>query len=206
MKRLPRPTRPALSRDYLLDQALGLIDRDGLGAFTMRKLGAEAGADPMAVYHYFPNKAALFDGVVETVYLDVSGPPLAGPPQERVMTMVRALRQAFLRHPEALPLVATRPANTPAVATLVEGFLAVLEEAGLSRGLALDAVTCLTVFTIGHALAQAVPPQGGDSPPTPFAEGFPRLSAALAESMPYDPDRQFDRGLKALVDGLIPRV
>ena len=56
-----RPTRPTLSRAYIVSKALALIDRDGLEKFSMRRLGADLEVDPMAVYHYFPTKADLFD-------------------------------------------------------------------------------------------------------------------------------------------------
>ena len=63
-----RPTRPALSREYILHTALRIVDRDGPDKLTMRRLGAELGVDPMAVYHYLPNKAALFDGITEAIW------------------------------------------------------------------------------------------------------------------------------------------
>ena len=59
-KRLALGDRPALSREYILHTALRIVDRDGPDKLTMRRLGAELGVDPMAVYHYLPNKAALF--------------------------------------------------------------------------------------------------------------------------------------------------
>jgi len=42
----------------------------------MRKLGAEIGADPMAIYHYLPNKAALFDGIVEIIWAGSRSTPM----------------------------------------------------------------------------------------------------------------------------------
>ena len=208
MPPVPRPTRPALSREFILDQALGLIDQEGLGSFSMRRLAARVGVDPMAFYHYFPQKAALFDGVVEAVYLEaVTGPPLDTlPARDQVIEAVYALRKAFLRHPRVLPLLATRPARTPGVLVLVERFLGALEGTGLPRGQALDAVTCLTVFTIGHALAEAGEPLGGEAGPevSPvLGPGLPRLAAALEAGPPFDMDRQFHWGLQAMVNGLL---
>ena len=44
----------------------------------MRRLGAELGVDPMAVYYHVPNKAALLDAIVEAVMakIDLDGRPL----------------------------------------------------------------------------------------------------------------------------------
>jgi AcrR family transcriptional regulator len=203
-----------LSREYILDRALGLVDRDGLEAFTFRKLALEIGADPMAAYYYFPSKSALFDGIVEAIYLEAA--TAAAPsdnagstaPRDRVLAVLRSMRAAFLRHPRALPLVATRPVSTPRMAALVETFLGLLAEAGVGGTRALDFITCLSVYTIGHALAQAGEPAGGGIPEgvgglLRESSRYPRLAALAADLAVHDPDRQFELGLGALVDGVL---
>jgi AcrR family transcriptional regulator len=210
MSKTRHPTRPALSREYILDRALALIDEEGLSSFSMRKLGSEAGADPMAIYYYFPNKAALFDGIVERVYCEID-PAAFGrseDPRERVAEGLRAMRRAFLRHPRTLPIVSTRPANTPAMAALIESFLRILEASGMSPERAMDAITCFTVYTIGHALAQAGEPLGGQESgsgrsPIEASADLPLLARALGAMGDYDPDRQFELGLRALIEGLL---
>lgn len=44
--------RPALTRERIVAVASDLIERDGLGAFTMRSLGRELGVSAMAVYSH----------------------------------------------------------------------------------------------------------------------------------------------------------
>jgi TetR/AcrR family tetracycline transcriptional repressor len=210
MPRIQRPQRPALSREYILDKALRLIDSIGLEEFTFRKLAKEIGANPMAAYHYFPGKAALFDGIVEVIYREIrageKGPERV--PRSRVIAVARGMRAAFLRHPRALPLLGTRPAATRAMAPLIESFIVVLEEAGVPKKRVLDAVDCLATFVIGHTLAQAGEPVGGTNPKanTEFleeAKQFPRFAQAMTAAGSFDPDRQFEYGLNALVDGIL---
>lgn len=45
-----------LDRRRVLETALGLIDRDGLGALTMCRLGSELEVDPMTIHHHLENK------------------------------------------------------------------------------------------------------------------------------------------------------
>ena len=52
---------------YDLDAALEIIDRDGIEALTMRRLGQALHRDPMALYRHAPNKASLLDGIAEIV-------------------------------------------------------------------------------------------------------------------------------------------
>ena len=46
--------RPALTRERIVAAASDLIERDGIGAFTMRSLGRELGVSAMAVYSPIP--------------------------------------------------------------------------------------------------------------------------------------------------------
>ena len=106
---MDRPTRPALSRDYILRTALALIDRDGVEALSMRKLGAEMGVDPMAIYHYLPSKAVLLDGVVELLYSEVRPLELAASASwtEAAAAAMRAFRATLRAHPRAVAIVGT---------------------------------------------------------------------------------------------------
>src|ERR1700761_1145193 len=56
-----------ITRDVVLAAALDIIDRDGAEALSMRRLARALDRDPMILYRHAPNKAALLDGVVETV-------------------------------------------------------------------------------------------------------------------------------------------
>jgi AcrR family transcriptional regulator len=205
--------RPALTREYIVAVALALIDRDGLASLTMRKLGTELGVDPMAVYHHLPNKAALFDGVVEAVYaeIDLGGLPTTGSWRERMSGAMHRMRAVFRSHPNALPVLATRPANTPPVLAMLEQGLRVMQAAGFAPATALDALSCLSMFTVGHALAEVGTPVGGeiDDPGAAFATmdpaAYPHLLQAFM-SYEYRPDDQYELGLQAMLDGLAQRL
>src|SRR5258708_13636592 len=62
-----------ITRDAVLAAALEIIDRDGADALSMRRLARALDRDPMILYRHAPGKAALLDGVAETVlaHLDV---------------------------------------------------------------------------------------------------------------------------------------
>jgi TetR/AcrR family transcriptional regulator, tetracycline repressor protein len=64
----PRAGQEALSRGRILDAALRLVDEEGMGALTMRRLGAELGVNPMSIYHHLPGKDAVISGLVELVF------------------------------------------------------------------------------------------------------------------------------------------
>jgi AcrR family transcriptional regulator len=56
-----------ITRAAVLAAALEIIDRDGADALSMRRLARVLNRDPMILYRHARNKAALLDGVAETV-------------------------------------------------------------------------------------------------------------------------------------------
>ena len=56
-----------ITREAVLATALEIIDRDGADALSMRRLARALDRDPMILYRHAPSKAALLDGVAETV-------------------------------------------------------------------------------------------------------------------------------------------
>jgi AcrR family transcriptional regulator len=200
-----RPVRATLTHDYIIRTALAIIDRDGLDALSMRKLAAELGSDPMAAYHYLPNKAALYDGVVEAIYaeMDLDDLSLSGGWREYLADSARRMRDVLRRHPKALPIIATRPAYPPSILAMADHSLRLLQRAGLPPSAALDVISCLRAYTVGHVLAELGEPVGGPTTATEDAAtamaAYPHLAAAIATG--YRPDEQYERGLLALLDG-----
>jgi len=61
----PSPSR--LTRDRIVERALRVIDRDGLGAVTMRRLADELGVQAPSLYNHMRSKDELLDAVAESV-------------------------------------------------------------------------------------------------------------------------------------------
>ena len=147
-----------ITRDVVLAAALEIIDRDGADALSMRRLARALDRDPMIVYRHAPGKAALLNGVAETVLaqLDVESadPDWAGQLRE----VARRFRALALAHPHVVRLIVTRPLATPLglrpLGTLrpLEDILALLTRAGFSGPDALHIYRALFGFLHGHVL------------------------------------------------------
>ncbi|HEX3308847.1 MAG TPA: TetR family transcriptional regulator, partial [Streptosporangiaceae bacterium] len=102
-----------ITREAVLAAALEIIDRDGADALSMRRLARALNRDPMILYRHAPNKAALLDGVAETVlaqlHVDSADPDWAG----QLRQVARRYRALALAHPHVVPLIVTRPLATP---------------------------------------------------------------------------------------------
>jgi TetR/AcrR family tetracycline transcriptional repressor len=208
----PRPEVP-LSRTRIVGEALALVDREGLAALSMRRLAAVLGVDPMAIYYYLPNKAALQDAIVEAVNVDIEGPAefhsLAL--YDVVMMAGRLFRTTLMRHPNTVPLLVTRSLATPSGMPPTEAMLAALVRGGMTPTQGIAAIDVFSCYVTASVLRQTQLPAGPESDahvqfrkmrdaidPTEF----PSLARALAENAFMDFEAEFEFGLRALARGL----
>lgn len=145
----------ALSREVILAAALELIDQESLEALSMRRLGAALGVEAMSLYHYFKNRDALLDGVVEVLMKKAEASLKPNDDwREKIRTILRAYREAGRKHPNAFPLAALRPLRTPHAVALGEVLFNVFREAGLSHRDAVLAFRTLGSFINGFVLLE----------------------------------------------------
>lgn len=193
--------------------ALDLVDRDGVKGLTMRALGRALDVDPMAIYHHVPNKAAILDGVVEAVWSELELPEGSSDPwQGQVEQIARAMRDTLRRHPNALPIMATRANLSTAGFRLSERALGVVLDAGLPPGDALAFVNATAEFLFGHALSETSPQRDDDlidALHAALASGdFPHIATTLAQVNleAVTPDSIFESGIDTLIAGLERRL
>ncbi len=72
---MARPKEAILSRNLIRDQALAIIDEDGLDGLSMRRLAARLGVQAASLYSHFPNKEAVLEAIAErsTKHIDPTG-------------------------------------------------------------------------------------------------------------------------------------
>jgi AcrR family transcriptional regulator len=219
--RVASSRKARLSREIVLTTALELVDAEGLDALTMRRLGQELGRDPMSLYRYAANRAALLDGVTETVLNELA--IFADDPdwQSQLRKIAHDLRLLALRHPNVVPLLVTRPLSTPLglrpLGTLrpLEQILALLIDAGFTPADALHVYRAYYGFLYGHILNELqeyiVDPEENEAilrlglhrlP----AKDFPHLRALGPVLAEYDGDVELDQGLSILLTGLATQL
>jgi AcrR family transcriptional regulator len=204
------PTAP-LSRELIVSTALAIVDAEGLEALSMRRLGAELGANPMAAYHHIQNKNALLDAIVEAVMSDIDVRRYSpdAPIDELIVGAAMAYRDALLAHINALPAVLARSPRTPTAMRPVESLLGMLADAGLSPTQALAGMNTIAATVLGVASmalaaqedARSAEDNSGLTEQFPPDE-FPHLwatSECPSDSLGTD----FEFGIRALVAGLV---
>jgi AcrR family transcriptional regulator len=197
-----------LNREYIATVALELIDEIGLAKFSMRKLGAELGADPMAAYRHYTDQEDLYDAIAELLFdrLDSDSLPWASGWREVSAAYCERLRETLLAHPNAVALFASRPVRSPAAIATGSRMIELLQASGFEPADALRLTRCLREFTIGHALTMAVLALGAghsngtsrSRKPAPEDPTYNLLAEAADGATPGD---HFEPGLNALLNG-----
>jgi AcrR family transcriptional regulator len=98
-----------LTEEGIYAAALGLIDREGITALSMRKLAAVLGVNPMSLYHHVPNKAALLRGVRNLVAGRFQPKAGGGDWQDQLRRVAYDFRTLARQHPNLFVHVFASP-------------------------------------------------------------------------------------------------
>ena len=101
-----------ITRSLILRTALGIIDRDGVDALSMRRLSDAVDRDTTVLYRHVPSKAAVLDGVAEIVLSQVSVDTADG-----AQVLYLAVYEGRQRFPMSASVGDRYPASVTAVGT-----------------------------------------------------------------------------------------
>lgn len=205
-----------MTRGGILRSALRLVDEEGMGALSMRRLARELGVDPMAIYHHVPGKEALVAGLVEAVFSEMGGAaPEDGGWRERVRGFARAYRELARAHPNLVLELVTDPGGA-AAATLeaTEALYEALAASGLAAHDVVRAADLVVDYVNGLVLAEVASPLGGLDDRREMlerlverpAEKTPTMARVLGELAGEDLPVDFEFGLDVILAGLDARL
>jgi TetR/AcrR family transcriptional regulator, tetracycline repressor protein len=207
--------RRALTRERVVNEALGMISSDGAQALSMRRLAGRLGVVPGALYRHVRGKEQLYDLVLDAVLAEVDcQTDLGAPWADQVAALARRLRSVLESHPGIAALLKARDPVSPASLTLAEAFLARLRTAGLPSSQAVMAFRLVYDYTAGFALADPTSPAEQRLRDTATrqelhaflrslpASRFPALATHGTHVWADDRDERFGSGLDTLLRGL----
>jgi len=204
--------RLPLSRDRILQVALGLADESGADAVTMRRLGEELGFEAMSLYRHVANKKDLFDGMLDLVLAEWQPPDADGDWSAAIRTSARSVHDALRRHRWAAQLLMTGEHLRPARMRYMDQLLGRLRDAGFDPDATYSVYHLLDGFIFGFSLweiAYTSFPLDAEAvtrlmQSIPWDE-YPQLAEHRDQHMTEGPHREvsaFDVGLDLILDGL----
>jgi AcrR family transcriptional regulator len=141
--------RTPLTRERVLDAAVALADREGVGSLSMRRLARELGVEAMSLYHHVPGKQALLDGMVDLVFGEIELPAADGDWKAAMRRRAVSAREALGRHPWAISLMESRRTPGPANLRHHDAVLGCLRRAGFPVALTAHAYSILDAYIYG---------------------------------------------------------
>ncbi|MGW9395672.1 TetR/AcrR family transcriptional regulator [Streptomyces sp. NPDC055642] len=155
----PRPSRgpkPGLTLDRVVETAIEVADRDGIGALSMRRIATELGTGTMSLYRYVPGKGELLDLMLDRVQRPSENPADLGDGSWRAAleALGRAALALYRRHPWLLEVNQSRPVLGPSALDGMERVLARIKPMGLSDPELLSAIMTVDGYVVGAARTQ----------------------------------------------------
>jgi AcrR family transcriptional regulator len=194
MVRVMSTTEATLTRERIFTAALDLLDREGLGAVTMRRLADELGIQAPSLYHHLPSKDALLDGVAARVMeqVDASGFELADW-REALEIWAWSYYDALVAHPNLIPHLTTAFGRLDAALVRADQVYAGLLRAGWPPSRATRIAFSIRYAVYGAALGSFAETLGTDE-----ATRYPHLHDV--GKLRADAKRIDRAGLRFLID------
>lgn len=225
-----RGPKPGRTIEEIGEAAVGISDREGLSAVSMKAVAEELGLTTMSLYRYVDSKDELMAVMLDVAYGPADpGLTARGGWRGRLERWARAIAAARLAHPWMVQVPLSNPPATPNVTLWTETGLRAFTGTNLSGQQQLSSLLLVDGFVQQHVrlslqLGLLPAPGARDSPAA--REDFPAnimrladpaqiplLTRAGREALVDDGDDFFatelDFGLRTILDGiaqLITRV
>jgi AcrR family transcriptional regulator len=213
--------KPGLSLERIVEAAIRIAARDGLGAVSMSRVAADLGASTMSLYRYVSAKDELVKLMVDAAF----GTPPAIEPDEgwrgALRTWAWAMRSRFQRHPWVVRIPISGLPILPHEVAWFEQGLASLRDSGLEEAEKASVIMLVsgyvrTLATTEADVQAAIRTSGAT--PDEWMSAYPRMLSQLTDPVRFpalakfiaagvfevhdDPDDEFTFGLERILDGL----
>ncbi|MBP0457098.1 TetR/AcrR family transcriptional regulator [Streptomyces montanisoli] len=213
--RRERPAKPALTYEGIVATAVRLMEAEGLGRVTMRRLAQELDTGPASLYVYVAGTAELHAAILEERLGAVDLSPAAGGVDDwsdRLVRLLGSYMSVLFEHPSlARSALVARPSG-PNYLALVEGVLALLHEGGVPGGQAAWGVDVLLQMATADAAEHSSRGQSSDAEAEHGAAmaalsgaspaRHPRIAALGDDLFSGAPGQRFDWAFHAVINGI----
>jgi AcrR family transcriptional regulator len=212
--RRDRPAKPPLTRQGIIDAALGIMRSEGLDRVTMRRIAAVLDTGHASLYVYVRDTedvhAQILDALLASVTLDGTGGW-----RERLKALVTSYGEVLRNHPEMARMALSTQPDGPNFIGVVEQILALLREGGADDRAAAWGVDLLLLLPTAMAVEHNVevhPAQEDDrlSDITDRVghldpQRYPNITGLRHELVSGRGPVRSDWGLDVLLDGILAR-
>ncbi len=223
--RTPRPQRrnQVLSRELIIETAIGLLDAGGEGALTTRALTERLSTGSGAIYYRVGSRDELLDTATETIVTTaLAAKPVQATavPEDEIRTVALALFDAIVEHHWLAARLTSHVVRQPFGPVTVEIFERIGRQVGalgVRRASWFDAASTLVHYILGAVSQNAriddytstVNPRRAEFLGATAAawqeldpEHYPFMHAIVGQMNEHDDREQFLTGIAVVIDGL----
>ncbi|WP_256255779.1 TetR/AcrR family transcriptional regulator [Actinomadura madurae] len=204
----PRREAPPLTRERIVAEAVALLDEEGAGRLTMRRLAERLNTGSTTLYWHVETKDDVVELALDAVFGDVPVPAPGPDWRADVVALMSGWRRAMLGHPWSAAVLGGRPLLGPNVLARTDFLYARLAGLGLSGARLATAAYSVANYVIGSALMEVGArgqDAGGEQGAAEYLARNRELYPSLAEHGHLNDDgwdAAFTEGLNCLLDGL----
>jgi AcrR family transcriptional regulator len=210
--------RTPLTRQAIVEAALRVLDREGMDALSMRKVGEELGTGAASLYWHVRNKDELLQLVYEAVVAELTLPP-PDPSiwKEQLRDLGTQLRAVMHRHRDVARISLGRIPAGPTLARTTEWLFDLMRPVGVPDQVIAYIGDFASLYVGAYAFEESLglaSPTGEDLPPEQVvqmfrdyvaslpADRFPQTKGAIDLLFGGDGDERFEFGLELMIRGI----
>lgn len=145
----PRLEKGKLTPETIVQCAKSLLQANGKIP-AIRLISGELGVDPMAIYHYFSNKAALLEALTVSLMEEIYAPKESEDWQEEVLQLSKSYLKLLAKYPGLLKTVLSMKTDGPAQ-VFTTRFKVAVRGLEMDEDKIMDAVSLLADYLHGFA-------------------------------------------------------
>jgi AcrR family transcriptional regulator len=196
-----RPRAGGLTVERIVDEAIDLMDAEGLDALTVRTLTARLGTSSATLYRHVASVEELLVLVIDRVLGDIELPRPERSGRERTIDLAVAFRRVLLEHPGVVPALRAAPLLGPNAMRSATNGMTNLVAAGYPPAVAVQGYLAIVDYILGSAffdtagVAERRDDRAGSPAPSVFEAHRAALDGVASEDV-------FRFAIVAFLDGL----
>ncbi|GHO51375.1 TetR/AcrR family transcriptional regulator [Ktedonospora formicarum] len=217
----PRPVRPALSRERIVQIALDLADTEGIDAISTRRIAAALSVSAMALYGYIERKEDVLDLMIDAVYGEVTIQLQQDPRgwRSNLQEIAVQTRAVMHRHPWFASLIGHRAVLGPNALKQTDYRLGIVSQLGFDMTTSRSILAMFNAYVVGFVLFEmgeaeaqrrtGLSEQEWQQQVGPYVQEhiidsgrYPHLTQALVEGEEASANEMFLFGLTRLLEGI----
>ncbi|WP_208539249.1 TetR/AcrR family transcriptional regulator [Algihabitans albus] len=191
-----------------MTSAVALLEREGEEGFSIRKVSAKVGCDPMAVLYHFKSKAGLERAMADALNAELKPVETTAPWRERLSALAHQYRSLALRYPRTFPLLLRFWVTGPADYRHAEMIYQALADAGFDDRQTVDicfgwyaSILGLAAAEVGGMLQPASAENLAEVRALPPAD-FPTTTRLVEAFADQEPGRIYGLMIETFLDGV----